>query len=406
LKSNILKSVFILFVSVLFFTACEDEPTSLGLENIPDEDKLGLLEINSLEVPMLQRSDFYNAGSTDTTWNLGTSIRLFVGQNSSVKSSMLIKFRSNVEDSIVDYFDSSRITVEKAWIELRPSYTSGENASASSFKVSKINNEWTSTFFNKDSLHQYILPNVSDSRTISGLNDSLISFDISNDMANDWLVSGIKDSSELNYGLLFEPSGNNSMYGFYSLHESNVVDGYDNIPVAKIVINITGVGLDTLNFYSIRDVHVVEGNIPVNDESYIYLQGGYPIRANYYIDVASVPENSIIIDAVLDFYFDPNLTINGSVASNTINLIMYSDSTNRQLLVGTSIKSLQKDSLGNKYSGNITPFVQLWNQDKENQGLYVFLPDEQYTMNRVAVYGNKYNDELLRPKLTIRYTKR
>lgn len=391
----------------MLFVACEDEPTSLGIENIPPGDKIGLLELNSLETPMEQNSGFYNAGVTDTTWNLGTSIRLFVGKNQNINSSMLIRFRSAVADSIIDYYENGTLTIEKAWIEMKPVYTLGESSSQLSLEISKINSDWTSVFFTKDSLEQQVRPYLSDTRTITNLDTPLISFDISNEMATDWLISSIKDSTELNYGLLFEPTNNSDkFYGFYSLHESNIVDGYDKIPVAKIVVNKAGSDLDTLNFYSLRDVNVVDGELPHDDGTHFYLQGGFPVRANYFIDVSSIPENSIIVDAVLNFYYDPDLTFTGTSGSNTINLFMYSDSANRELLSGTGIRSLQKDSLENKYSGNITPFIQLWNQDTENQGLYVYIPDEQYTLNRIAIYGSKFSDPLLRPKLTIRYTKR
>ena len=387
------------------FVACEDDPSSLGLENIPDGDKIGLLEINSVDVPMEQKSSFYNASLIDSTWDPGTSTRLLVGKNLDVTSSMLIMFRSGVADSIKEYYDNNKLTIQKAWIELLPVYTLGDKSEPFSLEVSKINSAWNSSLFDKDSLEQLVRPYISDTRTISDLNDTLITFEIPNEMANDWLVGSIKDSTELNYGLLFEPtSSSNKILGFYSLHQDNVSNGFDNIPVAKIEINKTGSGLDTLLFYSSRDVHVVDGNIPSDDGTFIYLQGGFPLRANYYIDISAIPEHSIIVDAELEFHYDSTLSRIGTVKSSTINLLMYKDSTTKSLI--SSYRSLTRDTLENKFTGNVKQFIQSWNEDTDNQGLFVNMLDEEYTLNRLAIYGPKYSDPLLRPKLTVRYTKR
>lgn len=408
MKSNILKTLFTILIPAMLFVACEDDPSSLGLDNIPDTDKLGISTINSLEVPMTQHSSYYNASLVDTNWNLGTSIRLHLGQYSDISSSMLVRFRSNVADSISDYYDNGELSVLESWIELRPVSTLGPESSQPNILVSKINSSWTSTFFTEDSLEQNILPYISDTKTINEVSDSLIKFEISNDMAMDWLVGSMKDSLELNNGLLFEPASNSDkIFSFYSLHEDNIAEGYENIPVAKIVVQRASLSPDTLNFYTSRDVHVVRGSYPVNDQNYIYLQGGFPLRANYFIDVSLIPDNSVIVDAKFEFSFNPDLSYFSSASSGTINMIMYEDSTEKDLLVGTTRKNLTiGDSLSNKYVGDITSYVQRWNQGTDNQGVFVYIPDEQYTLNRIAIYSPKASDPLLRPKLTIRYTKR
>lgn len=326
---------------------------------------------------------------------------------------MLIVFRSNVADSIATYFNDNEITIKKAWVELIPRNILGDSTANFDFTVSKINTYWTSSSFTRDSLAK-ITPYTEQISINKNVSDSLISFEISTDLAKEWIEGSINDSTVLNNGLLFEPTnGTNKILGFYSLHEDNIADGYDYIPVTKIEIenNSSWNKKDTLNFYSFRDVHILAEGYPPQRDDYIYIQAGIPIRADYYIDVSAVPENSIIVDAVLDFYYDPQLTLNGSPASKTINLLMYADSTLRTLLTGTRIVSLVKDSVENKYSGHVTSMVQLWRQGvekagAENQGVFVYAIDEEYTMNRLAFYGPKYSNELLRPKLTIKYSKR
>jgi len=412
LKSNILKAVFAVFFFTGLFIACEDDPTSLGIDNIPNEDLIGLFELNSIETPMEQKSSYYNASLIDTGWNIGTSIRVHVGKYQDIVSKMLIVFRSNVADTIATYFENNELLINKAWVELKPRYILGDSTANFDFNVSKINTYWTSSSFTLDSLEK-ITPFTEQISINTDISSSLIKFEISNDLAKQWIEGSINDSTELNNGLLFEPAGGtNKILGFYSLHEDNIADGYDYIPVTKIEIEKTGwTKKDTLNFYSFRDVHILTEGYPPQKEDYIYLQAGIPVRANYYIDVTSVPENSIIVDAVLDFYYDPELTLNGDPASKTINLLMYADSTNKKLLTGTRIVSLVKDSVANKYSGHVTSMVQLWRQgiNKEgadNQGVFVYAIDEEYTLNRLVFYGPKYSDPLLRPKLTIKYSKR
>lgn len=412
MKSNILKAVFAILFFTALFIACEDDPTSLGLENIPQEDLIGLLELNSIETEMEQISSYYNASLIDTGWNIGTSIRVHVGRYEDLVSKMLIVFRSNVADSIATYYEDNEIRINKAWVELKPRNILGDSTANFDFTVSKINTNWTSSSFTLDSLAK-ITPFTEQISINTDVSDSLISFEISADLAKQWIEGSINDSTELNNGLLFEPTnGTNKILGFYSLHEDNIADGYDYIPVTKIEIEKNGWSKkDTLNFYSFRDVHILTEGYPTQREDYIYIQSGIPIRANYYIDVSSIPENSIIVDATLDFYYDPELTLNGNPASKTINLLMYADSTNKQLLTGTRIVSLIKDTAENKYSGRVTSMVQLWRQGEakggaDNQGVFVYAIDEEYTLNRLAFYGPKYSNPLLRPKLTIKYSKR
>ena len=412
MKSNILKAVFTLLFFTALFVACEDDPTSLGLENIPPEDLIGLYEINSIDSMMLQKASYYNASLVDTAWNMGTSIRIHVGKKDDIVSKMLIVFRSNVADTTAAYFEENEITINKAWVELKPRSLLGDSTANFDLTVSKINTNWSSSLFSKDSLDK-ILPSTEHVSISPDITDSLIKFEIPNELAREWIEGSINDSTELNNGLLFEPtSGTNKILGFYSLHEDNIADGYEYIPVTKIEIAKSGWSkMDTLNFYSFRDVHVLTEGYPQQNNDYIYVQCGIPIRANYYIDVSVIPENAIIVDAVLDFYYDPQLTLNGSSASKTINLLMYADSTAKTLLTGTRILSLVKDSVENKYSGHITSAVQLWRQGEinngaDNQGVFVYAIDEEYNLNRLVFYGPQYSDELLRPKLTVKYSKR
>lgn len=80
MKSNILKAVFTILLFTALFVACEDDPTSLGIENIPPEDLIGLFELNSIETHMDQKSSYYDASLVDSGWNIGTSIRIHLGK--------------------------------------------------------------------------------------------------------------------------------------------------------------------------------------------------------------------------------------------------------------------------------------------------------------------------------------
>lgn len=412
MKLNFIK---IIAISLIVFAvwACEDDPSSLGIESIPDSDLIQVLEMNSLENNFIQTTDYYSAGynseKKDTNWNLGTAIRIHVGKSENIKSSMLIKYNFAFTDSFKSKIKNDSVHVDSTWLELKPKYVVNGESSNFGMTIDRINSSWGSSDFDVDSLN-----NVKSSITplnynVLEQNDTLWRLEVNNDLSIDWMKAIAEDKPELVEGLLFSPTENtDKIYGFYSLHSTNITDGFDEIPNIKIKFHLSGQenNPDTLTFYSIRDVHVLEGELPSDNEGNIYLQGGFPIRANLFFDINKLPKNAIILQANLDLFYDDLRTINGSRSADTVAAIMYSDSLRENFVQSSSVGVLLRNEDEKKYSGNLTSTVQRWNNGEDNFGLYLYITDEKRYLNRVALRGSSFSDPAFRPRLTIKYTKR
>lgn len=399
--NNLFKFVFLSFLSFAIFTSCNDDPSSNGLNLIPDQDKIKFGEYNTDSAKTRQSTHYYQ-----TDENFGLSSRLIIGKNSYAESSLLFQFTVYLPDSIKEFINNNEATVERAWIKLMPLYFLGDKNAQFDFSVHKILSKWSSLGFDRDSLEAagssfYDAADVAVSKNVNQ-GDSTFQFDLDQQLVLDWLryISDTTQTSLKYHGIIVKPNVSNSFIGVGSSQAS----GDSAMPHLTIVLKKSSNDKDTLTVTPYMDTHVLTGTVP-QEENRIYLEGSYPLRGFLFFDLSSLTKDLIISKAVLELTVDETKTTDGEQSSDTIMVRMMKDSTAKTFTSDSLIVSYLSKS-GNVYSGDISWMIQRWLQGTANQGLSLELFDEQTGAARIALYGTKEANLSLRPRIKIIYSQK
>jgi hypothetical protein len=385
---------FIIPILALVFLKCNDEPTSVGADLLPADDKIQFQQLDTKETPINQTSSFYEAKI-----KLGTSPYIILGKNSNLESVILMQFSPAFSDSMIFYYKSNKVKIKKAWMELKPAYKLGDETQNFDFTLHQIRKNWTSTGFDKDSLAllKYDSKNVASSLIQT---DTLLTFDVEPAVVEQWLKYRIDTlSAPRNYGLFMKPTANTQRFvGFIAFGETIS----SSLPTLKIQYE-QNTKSDSLFSTPYMDVHVVSGSFPTQT-NFVYLQGGLPLRGVLAFDLSSLPKDIIINSAKLELTIDTLKSLIGKPLSDSISVRALKDSVTKKVSDSLVVSILKRNK--NVYSGEITWLIQKWisaTDPNDNQGLTFSLTDEERSVARLAVYGSNAHDLLNRPRLKIVY---
>ena len=391
----------LIFTSILLvfgLFSCDDAPTSLGTDLLPNQDLINASIVNSVDSSYNMDSKIYDSD----TLSLSAASRVFLGKNGNVESTMLMKFYMFFPDSIKNAILGDSLILKSAIIEMDPLFTYGEINNTFDFAVHKINETWNSLDFDKYNLEKldYDANDISSNRKFDVGSDSLITFDIDTTLVNKWLVSSANSNQlEENHGIYFDYSnGTDKIIGFPAISSR-----YDSVLTRLVMIVEIGKTTDTLTIKVTSDVHVVnpiQSEMPSQTNQTIFVQGGIPIRSDLKIDVSSIPKHAIINKATLKLFVDDNKSQIGTDSSKFIGVLLLDDYETSEISTSFAGVILNYDSLA--YNGEITQFVQEW-VAHGNNGMKLHLFDEIETVNKIALYGAKA-DATVRPYLEIIYT--
>lgn len=386
---------FLISFILLGFISCDDDPTSLGINLLPDQDFVNASRINSLDFNFEQKSFFYDTDSL----SLANATKIFLGKNGNVESTMLMKFYMFFPDSIIDAINADSLVLKSAKIEMEPIYTYGDEGNYFDFALHEVTNDWNSLEFGKTELIDLTYNNedVSSNRIFE---DSLITFDIDKNLVQNWLKLAAEENQAENYGVYFNfDAASDKVLGFPAISSL-----YDSVLTRLImIVEVPDKFTDTLSVQVTSDVHVVERTMEISNDQNIFIQGGIPIRSNLFIDVSQIPENSIINKATIKLFVNEDESKIGTISSEYIGVLLLDDYESSVLNTSYVPVNLQIDSLGSSYSGEITHFVQEWIENGNN-GMKLYLSGEVETLNKIVIYGTENSDLALRPYLEIIYT--
>lgn len=381
----------LILVFVLIFSSCQDDPTSLGKDLIGDQLEILVIDSDSNSLSQYSSSFVYDSLS------FGATDRLLLGSLDYVKSTMLMRYGLILPDSISTSLKEGNLTVLNAEVELRPSYKIGDQSRMLNFTVHEITSEWGSRDFDADSLAMltYNPDEITDNKEIT---DSLIKFNVNSTVALEWLNSLRGDTLANNNGMIFLPSaGNNLIYGFRAY--PNV--SFDNSPFMRFVVQNENNIIDTLIARLVFDVHLPEGTVPAVSEDKIQLTAGLGERGKLHFDLSKVPLNVNINRAELTLKVDSLSSLIGSPDTDSLRVHMFADSTD--FTINGNQRALRLYFDGKEFKGDITNFVQVISSGSENQGFQLSLSNELDAVGRYVIYGSKFADRTLRPKLVIYY---
>ncbi|MBU0472607.1 MAG: hypothetical protein KKF62_00450 [Bacteroidetes bacterium] len=391
---NKLIRLFAISILLIGLISCNDDPTSLGSNILPNKDLINVSQINSLDSVFQQKARFYNSDTLD----LSSSTKIFLGKNGNVESTMLMEFLFFFPDSIKEAILGDSLIVKSVVMELEPIYTKGNASNYFNFSVHEITSDWNSLDFSVEDLSslQYNPEDISSNHILSG--DTLITIDIDKNVVTDWLKLYANETQETNYGVYFNfENATDKILGFPAISSL-----YDSVLTRlKIVVEVPNYYTDTLTAQVTSDAHVVKGELPTTNNHSIIIQGGIPIHSNLFIDVSKIPQYSIINKATLKLFIDESESEIGTIASDYIKVALLDDYESSKVSTFYSALNLELDSLF--YSGEITTYVQEWITNGNN-GMKLYLSNEVESLNKVAISGTDNSDVKLRPYLEIIYT--
>jgi hypothetical protein len=390
---RLVQLVLFLTAAALFFISCQDDPSPVGADQLPDKDKFNFDTLNTQITPVTQNSSFF-IDSVD----LGAAEKVFLGKTNDITSTLLLRFLMLLPDSVAVEVDSGNINLLESWIELEPISTLGDNASAFDFTVHKIEEEWLPSNFGVDSLGNLAvgLEDISGTSTIT---DSLITVPIETSIVNTWIVNRLETPTTTNFGMVLKPTaGTNHIKIFEGIAITST-----KVPVLKVIVKKTGGFTDTLDLPINADVHVADIELPVIVDDTIILQGGLAAGGKIFFDLEGViPQNASANSARLVLTVD---TLNSSYpasGADGINYNMLSDSTNND--AATQFGTLQLRREGDKYvDDSFIQFFNRWLNGEANEGIMLKIDNEKSSLSRIKIYGSS-SDASLRPKLIVTYS--
>lgn len=387
-------SLILPILLILGLTACEDDPSSVGQSLLEDQD---LTNIYTFETT----SSVIKPSYMDSI-ALGAASRTLIGKTEKLEAIGLWKFYFEVPDSIETEVNADNLNILSSQVTLRPTYWFGEKNAPWGFSAYEVSSTWGSTNFNKDTLNNLIYESTDLSSNLQFVDDTTITFDLDADIAYNWIKFSMNDSTLENEGIIIIPNAStNKIVGFPAL--TSVVDD-DVLPQLSLIVESPGSFVDTLNATLINDAYAVRGDSPDPVENRIMLQSGLTVRSSIMFDVSGLPENSVIVDALLSVYPDSLNSEFGSKGTDTLVVSLLTDFNNNTVEEEDNIYSFQLQNNGNVYQGNIRRYVQYWIDELDNQGMQLKLSDEDRAVTKLAIYDNNISDETLKPRLQIIYT--
>lgn len=390
LSNKLLYAVLFLLI-VLFAASCKEDPTSAGLNLIPDEDFINADTLNSYTDSLEQTSKTFYKEIL-----LGPASTLILGKFNGVESNVLVSYNYvGITSQLKNDLLNDSVIARSAWIDIIPSFKLGDTLTSFDLSLHKINSGWTSSSFNSDSLNllNYDSEDIINEKTFS---DTLIKLTINAGVPFKWLQKLADDEVEDNNGILFLPgAGVNKFIGFpaYPNQISNVL---------HLVVEKPGSYIDTLEFNAAFDIHVVKGTPLQPGNEIEYLQAGFATRMKLQFDLDNVlPAGVIVNKAELQLTVDDNFTINGYPASDTLFVTMLGDESDTLEIADYGGYMYRE---GDKFKGNFNAITQSWLNGVSNFGLQIYLRDELNSLSKIAIKSSRSADLADRPKLRIIYT--
>lgn len=388
-----LRLSFYLFAVTILIVSCSQDPTSVGSELISQNEKIAFQELDSYQSNIFQKSANYQENL-----KFGLSNVVLVGKNSYAESSILMRYHIYLPDSLLAFVKSEQYIVKSATMQMIPRYLLGDKTATLDFSVYQVRSDWSPVGFDRDSIPSLVYDPVDVSSGFTA-NDTLVKFNLKNDVVTEWLkYSADSNSAPKNFGLLLKPKpSTQKIVGFYSA----IASSSTNETILSVILERPSIRQDTVGVSPYYHIYYLTGSLPSQSNNLI-LQGGIGLKGIVFFDLSTLPKNIIVNKAILELNLNPTVTVDGEPQSDSLFAQMLADSTTKKLTRDSSVVTILSKS-ENIFSGDIAWMVQKWQKDDTNQGILVSLFDEYASAARIAFYGSKDPNKALRPKLKIIY---
>ncbi len=383
-------SISILFIVLILFNACSDDPSSLGLDLL----KEGEIQLISLDSNIDSISQ--NSYSFLLQKPLGSSNILILGKsiNQNIESDILMQFNIFLNDEIKSQLDGLKFISSE--IELYPNYKFADTTSSFDFEAFQIKSTWDGAKITFDSLSLISYDNINVIQN-KILTDSLYTLSLDSNLVRTWFQAAKDTNLAHNYGLIIKPNGTTNRFVGFNSFNSQI-----NSPILRTIVQKPDGGIDTLIFSIFSDTYVINGSLPQLSNDKFVLQSSLMINSMIHFDLSKIPMDAIINKATLTVTSDTVESILTSTFSSVINAYYINDSTLKKY-DNSFYVSLRKD--GNKYSGDISRIMNRIIHDKNNQGIYLTIGNEINGLDFLSLYNSNADAEK-KPNLLITYSYR
>lgn len=374
-------------------SACNDEPSSLGIEII-ESDFVVVKTFDSQTDTIEQNSSFFRR-----VVPLGASDWVLIGKyqtsSQTLASSSLLKFIFSFADTLKEDIKLDSVNVLDSWIILTNKYVYGDTLSAMNFTTHKINSIWSPNTFTIENLPslQYDPQDISSEFSAS---DTLYSFHLDESLVFSWMKNSVDTSLAKNYGIYLEPTSvSNKIIGFQALTPTS-----SSAAKLFVVIEKPGSFVDTINGLISGDISAVAGTEPNLPSGIISVQSSVTINSKLTFDVGVLPPGLIINKAELVLTRDSVNSIFGSNYNNSLRVYFLNSNDS----IKTEGNPITLKYSNNKFSGDITAFVRSWVSRDENFGMLIESGNQILGTDLFALKGSNFSEIPERPRLIITYT--
>ena len=386
-KKNIIISALIFFALIL--TNCSDEPSSVGV-GLVEKDLVNFATLDSFSDSTEQKT-----ASFVKRLQLGSSQMLLIGKNFSNEASSLIKFYISLSEKISADLDSIEILSSK--IILTPYYSIGDTTKPFGFTTHRLTSDWAFATFTYDSLSKVTYESNDVGNNYK--KDSVYSFDIDKNLVSAWLKNAKKEETGANYGIYLKPKTDTDFFrGFYGY--SSILS-LDVQPKLNIIVKKNGSYIDTLNFYTLADVHVVSGDDLLLPKKYIAVQSGVSVNSVFWFDISSLPADAVVNKAELILSYDSTYSMFGTSYLDGLVAYYMTDSTKLEYSSEGAVVLTKKSGT---YEGNIVNIVNRMLKEKKNNGIVVSTRQPIDGLELFAIHNRESDDPVKKPRLILHYT--
>ena len=393
---NSSKIVIGVLLSALIFWACSETPTNLGSDVLNDDfgkDILVQKTFDSDITPIVLTSEVYKGPDTLSSHSRE---HLLIGNLEKVSSKVLIKFDTQLVDTVISNIESGAYEIISSKVEIVPQVIIGkQNPSEFTFEMYQLSEK-----INEEADHNTVINHKGQDHieTVSAT-DTIITATISEELSRDWLTAEVGDSS-LNYGVLLTAPAYQNLMRIDSRILSETVYGI------RVTIDIIEGG-DTSQVKFVPTVRRTISNIESEnlDPDRVYVQGIKPLRTNFYFDKEQLPQNIAINEAYLELDIDHDKSFLRRTGSDTIQVSLYVNEAKDSLDFGTGTTYLVKSEDGEKFKGNISLFLSKLLENDYNYGFRLRSFNEFINGSKI-VLKNENAPVGERPRILIDYSQK
>lgn len=388
MKRGIKALLFLL--AMLAAAGCGDDPASVGSGLIPD--KVSIKEYDSETDSVVKSSENFRR-----VVSLNSASYFLAGRADGITASSLIRFDFSIFPYKTDLKNDSLI-IRSAKVRLSPFYYYGDTSSQLPLEVYKVYNNWSSGTLTNDSIPDLIVPR--ENLIVPGsqfTSDSVYTFNLQNSIVKEWLYSASDTTGFVNNGILITGAANaTKIAGFRSFSTDENI-----IPSIELVLEKSGTYVDTVIYFLLEDIHVLEGGALSLPADRMLVRSGFVDLSKLYFDISKLPAGAIINKAVLTLHVDTLNTKTGDNFENILYAYFMSDSVTNQYENATSS---QLNRVGATYTGEVTSIITRMRFQNNNQGIAITPGSFTDGVERFVLYSTTHPDVNLRPRLKIYYS--